>query len=131
VTHSRPLGGVEPDATPEALFATFLDALRDLHARGGMRDVLRLAVAASGSFGRVAPPRDGPSAPSTEASTLDDVNADELFETLIAALERAFCRGGLEEVMAELSMMGAVVRRAAGARGAAARRRARPIVTVD
>jgi hypothetical protein len=104
--------GARAHETPEALFATFLDALRDLHARGGMRDVLRLAAAASGSIGSVAPPPDGPSA-SGGASTLDTANGDEIFEALIGALERAFCRGGLEEAMNELSMMGAVVRRVA------------------
>jgi len=123
--------GAGPHATPEALFATFVDALHDLHARGGMREVLRLAAAASASFGPVAPPPDGRSARSSAASTLYGVNGDELFEALIGALERAFCRGGLDEVMHELSMMGTVVRRVVRAHETRRPRLARPVARVD
>ena len=86
---------------PEALFGTFLDGLRDVYARGGMRDVLQLAQAASAT----APP-----APAT-AAPLAGIQGDELFEALVAALEDAFCRGGLDAAIKALAHMGGGVDR--------------------
>ncbi len=107
MTPLEAIGGRAYHATPEALFAAFVEALRDLHARGGMHDVLRLAAAASTRFGATAPPPDRAAA----APAFETPSGDDLLEAVIGALERAFRRGGLEAVVDELSQMGAVVRR--------------------
>ncbi|HSD53607.1 MAG TPA: hypothetical protein VLC47_05550 [Burkholderiales bacterium] len=111
------------EATPrpaaEALFGTFLEGLHDLYARGGMRDVLQLATAASAT---------APSAPSIEprptigaasAPQLADVRSDALFEALVAALEDAFCHGGLDAAIRELALVGGMVGGAARTHGRA------------
>lgn len=93
------------DATPEALFAAFLDGLREIHARDGMRGVRGVASAAGGVHAALADAGArvagaGPGLPAG-ASAPDGIEAIE------AALQRAFGRGGLEEAIGELSRIGA------------------------
>jgi hypothetical protein len=100
---------------PEALFGTFLEGLRDVYARGGMRDVLQLAVAAAATAPPVPVPAAGTPDSAARAAPLAGIQDDALFEALVAALEDAFCRGGLEAAMHELAVVGGVVERAARA----------------
>lgn len=119
--------GAPIDTAPEALFATFLDGVREIYARDGMRGVMAVALAAADG----APPkraafgaapwsmRDGPA--------IADLGDDEMFEALVAALESAFLHGGLEAAIGELSLVGTVIARVVHAPSRArAKRQTRP-----
>jgi hypothetical protein len=103
------------DATPEALFATLLDGLREIHARDGMSGVTGAALAVAAGI-HSTPERDSALAALDRPRTPLEPPAAGAFGAIEAALEDAFGRGGPEEAIGELSRIGAELERAARAR---------------
>jgi hypothetical protein len=90
--------------SPEALFAALLDRLEEHYVRDGIRGVIRIVLASAA----LAPPsaRGGaghlPAVRAAGASRSDD----EVFRTLVATLEEAFLRDGLDGVADALASIG-------------------------
>jgi hypothetical protein len=93
------------EASPEELFAALLDGLDARYARDGIRGVIRIVLAA----GAMTPPvrARGTRAAAPAAQLPEDPRSDdEVYRRLVATLEEAFLRDGLDGVADALSTIG-------------------------
>jgi hypothetical protein len=94
----------------EALFAALLDGLEECYARDGMRGVIRIVLASAAFAPPPARTPGGRAAAAEHRPTDEPRSDDEVFRTLVATLEQAFLRDGLDGVVDALASIGRAMR---------------------